>query len=318
VRAAGALLWRDNDGRLEVVLVHRPRYKDWSWPKGKLDPGETPPTAAAREVEEETGLPVVLGVPLPDLRYALGDGRRKIVHYWAAQVARDEHAPALAARRAVEQASPEEIDGVVWVGAATARGLLTRRSDHAPLDALEALWRRGRLRTRAVVVARHGQARKRADWSDGEATRPLTDAGAEQAAGLVPVLAAFGIRTVVTSPWRRCLHTVRPYAKAAGLSVDRVEVLTEAAYHEDPTSAVALVREILADPEDVLVSTHRPVLPAVMDAVDQFARPWTTGTIPEKNPYLKTGQMLVVHVSTARGRPRVVALERHRPAVEAD
>lgn len=298
--------------------MHRPRYKDWSWPKGKLDPGETAPTAAAREVTEETGLPVVLGVPLPGLHYTLADGRRKMVSYWAAQPAGDEHAAVLAARPRVEQASPAEIDGMVWVGTDTARGLLTRRTDEVPLDALEALWRRGRLRTRVVVVARHGQARKRADWSEGEATRPLTEAGAEQAVGLVPVLAAFGVRTVVTSPWRRCLHTVRPYAKTAGLSVDRAEVLTEDAYKADPGAAVALVREILADPEDVLVSTHRPVLPAVMDAVHQSARPWTTGTIPAKNPYLRTGQMLVVHVSTARGRPRVVAVERHRPAVDAD
>lgn len=297
--------------------MHRPRYKDWSWPKGKLDPGEVPPTAAAREVAEETGLDVVLGLPLPDQHYALADGRRKVVHYWAAEVADDVHRPALTARRPVEHAGPEEIDGVVWVGATTARGLLTRRTDHAPLDALEAFWRRGRLRTQVVAVARHGQARKRSDWDDGEATRPLTDAGRDQAAALVPVLAAFGVRTVVSSPWRRCLHTVTPYAKAARVTVDRSELLTEAAFHEDPTSAVALLREILADPQDVLVSTHRPVLPAVMDAVDAATRPWTVGTVPTKDPYLRTGQMLVAHVSTARGRPRVVALERHRPAVEA-
>ena len=65
VHAAGAVLWRERAGRMEVALVHRPRYRDWSGPKGKLDPGETTTAAAVREVEEETGTPVVLGVPLP-------------------------------------------------------------------------------------------------------------------------------------------------------------------------------------------------------------------------------------------------------------
>ena len=74
-------MWRERRGGLEVVLVHRPRYDDWAWPKGKLDPGEAVAAAAVREVEEETGHAIVLGPPLPTLRYRTGDGLTKRVHY---------------------------------------------------------------------------------------------------------------------------------------------------------------------------------------------------------------------------------------------
>ena len=114
VEAAGALVWRVRLGRLQVALVHRPRYDDWSWPKGKVDPGETILAAATREVAEETGHDVVLGIPLPGLEYALSDGRRKRVHYWAAQVAGRPDAAALRARPPVPPASPKEIDQLRW------------------------------------------------------------------------------------------------------------------------------------------------------------------------------------------------------------
>ena len=110
VEAAGALVWRVRLGTLQVALVHRPRYDDWSWPKGKVDPGETILAAATREVAEETGHDVVLGVPLPGLEYALSDGRRKRVHYWAAQVAGRPDAAALRARAPVPPVSPPEDD----------------------------------------------------------------------------------------------------------------------------------------------------------------------------------------------------------------
>jgi len=77
VRAAGALVWRERRGRLEVLLVHRPRYDDWSFPKGKVEPGESVRTCAVREVAEETGARIALGQPLETIRYKLSDGRRK-------------------------------------------------------------------------------------------------------------------------------------------------------------------------------------------------------------------------------------------------
>ena len=87
IPAAGTLPWRRRDGRLEVALVHRPKYDDWSWAKGKLDPGELPCVAASRETAEETGLKVRLGLPLPPSEYpvldSIGRPATKAVHYWA-------------------------------------------------------------------------------------------------------------------------------------------------------------------------------------------------------------------------------------------
>ena len=87
VKAAGALVWREKGKHLEVLLVHRPRYDDWSIPKGKVDSCESVRTCAVREVAEETGVQVILGQPLSRVRYKIADGARKEVHYWSARVA---------------------------------------------------------------------------------------------------------------------------------------------------------------------------------------------------------------------------------------
>jgi 8-oxo-dGTP diphosphatase len=315
VEAAGALVWRVRQGRLQVVLVHRPRYKDWSWPKGKLEPGEHVVTAAVREVEEEAGLDVVLGRPLPGLEYPLADGRLKRVHYWSAQVAGRPDRPAVHARPPAQHASADEIDRVRWMDADVARRRLTREDDRVPLDALVDAHARGRLDTRALVVVRHGRARSRASWGKGEATRPLTDAGKRQAAALVPVLSGFGVAEVVTSPWARCRSTVAPYTAAAGLAATEDEPLTEAAHEESPEKTAGVVADRLRAGTDVAVCTHRPVLPTVLDVVAAHARPRVRAALPAADPYLRPGQVLVCHVSGAADDPHVEAVEVHTPLV---
>jgi 8-oxo-dGTP diphosphatase len=313
VEAAGALVWRVRQERLQVVLVHRPRYKDWSWPKGKLEPGEHPLTAAVREVEEETGLDVVLGRPLPGLEYPLADGRRKRVHYWAAQVAGRPDAPAVHARPPAERASRDEIDQVRWVDADEARRRLTRDDDRTPLDALVEAHGKGRLDTRALVVVRHGRARRRAAWDRGEATRPLTETGGRQARALVPVLSAFGVAHLVTSPWARCRDTVAPYSAAAGLTPLDDEPLTEAAHADDPAATAVTVADVLRTGTDLALCTHRPVLPTVLAVLAQHTRARVRPRLPESDPFLKPGQVLVCHVTGAPGDPCVEAVEVHAP-----
>lgn len=318
VEAAGGLVWRVRQGRLQVALVHRPRYKDWSWPKGKLEPGEHPVTAAVREVEEETGLPVVLGRPLTGLTYRLSDGRPKRVHYWAAQVAGRSLAPALHAREPVHLAGSDEIDRVRWMDTDEAHRRLTRRADARPLEDLVDAHRRGRLDTRTVVVVRHGRARKRSAWSHGEDTRPLTPVGRQQAAALVLVLAAYGVGRVVTSPWARCEDTVDPYLRAAGLPVEQQDTLTEAAHHQDPGRTAAAVSALFGADLDVALCTHRPVLPTVVEQVAARSGRRVREALPAQDPYLRPGEVLVAHVhhGDAPGTgDRVVAVEHHRPVV---
>ncbi len=117
VKAAGGIVWRTRKGRVEVLLVHRPRYDDWSFPKGKLDAGESFRAGAVREVREETGLEVELGEELASATYRDALGRSKIVRYWAMSV--------LAG--AFEQ--NREVDEVRWVRPRDAAGLLTYAHD---------------------------------------------------------------------------------------------------------------------------------------------------------------------------------------------
>jgi 8-oxo-dGTP diphosphatase len=313
VRAAGAVVWRVRQRRLQVALVHRSRYQDWSWPKGKLDPGEASVTAAWREVAEEIGHDVVLGMPLPALTYPLEDGRTKHVKYWAAQVAGRPEAAALRARPPVPPATLEEIDHSRWFDVDAAAERLTRQTDRAPLEALVDAHARGRLDTRALVVVRHAAARKRSAWEGGEATRPLTSSGQGQADALVPMLSAFGVTSVVSSDWERCTATVDPYAQAAGVATTLVPSLTEEGHDGHPARVAAIVAGLVDGGEDAVLCTHRPVLPTVLDVVAQHSGRPVADALPREDPFLRTAEMLVAHVAATDVGPRVVATERHRP-----
>ncbi|RYV49591.1 NUDIX hydrolase [Pengzhenrongella frigida] len=312
--AAGALVWRRGQDSLEVLLVHRPRYQDWSWPKGKVDPGESLPAAAVREISEETGHDVVLGMPLPGLRYRLTDGRIKHVRLWAARVASEADAPALGARADVVAATVDEIDDIAWMSLEKAERTLTRAADRLPLAELVALHEKDRLDTRVLVVARHAKAQSRSTWKGGETDRPLTAPGRVQADSLVPVLAAFGVRDVVTSAWERCARTIEPYSRAAGI-VPGYSDLTEAAHERSPSKVAGEVWRLLQSNQDVVMCTHRPVLPTVLDVLGQHSRRSVASTLPAKDPFLQPGQVLVAHVGQTPKGARIMGAELHRPPV---
>jgi 8-oxo-dGTP pyrophosphatase MutT (NUDIX family) len=125
VLAAGGVVWRRTDRRIEVVLVHRPRYDDWTFPKGKLDVGETDEQAAVREVMEESSLAVELGPELPSTTYLDKSGKHKRVRYWAMTTA-----------DGAEPAGANEVDEARWVDLDEARSLLTYPRDVELVDAL--------------------------------------------------------------------------------------------------------------------------------------------------------------------------------------
>ena len=311
VRAAGALCWRrdgggsgsggSGTGPLLVLLVHRPRYDDWSFPKGKLDRGEVDVVAAVREVEEETGLSVRLGVPLPTARYRLSDTDDKQVTYWAARLT----SPALPA-----PPHPDEVDDARWFTTGEAAERLTRRGDRMQLQALVAAEAAGALDTWPLVVVRHAQAHPRGSWDD-DTQRTLNDGGQRQARALRTLLEAWGPTRVYSSPWARCVQTVQPYVEASGATLHALDRLSELGHRGDPRRVAALVTSLFAVGEPVAVCTHRPVLSTVLGALAGHASAGMTGTVPRRDPFLEDGEVLVAHVSRSSGR--VVAVERHPP-----
>jgi len=307
---------------LEFLVVHRPRYDDWSWPKGKAELNEPLPVTAVREVEEETGETVALGAPLTTQRYRLGSGQTKEVRYWVGTVT--PAGPAQRTRRPVEAASSREIDAVRWESAVRARDLLTRRGDRRLLSEIVTRARAGTLATSPIALLRHAKATSRSTWEDSgdgsEETRPLTRVGVRQAVDLIDMLSAFGVERVISSPWTRCASTVGPYAALAGLSVDLRGELTEDAASADPAAGARVVSALLAGaPQAVVVCAHRPTLPVLMEPLIGVSPSRLHDDFPQEPPWLTTAEVLVAHV--ARGvsagadgdaaRPVVVGVERH-------
>ena len=316
VLAAGALVWRERDGELQVLAVHRPRYNDWSWPKGKLYKGETLPGCAVREVAEETGKDIILGQSLPTLTYPVGGGKTKVVRYWAARVA-PEDSPALAARPKVKSAPKHEIDKTKWLTVEKARERITFADDLKPLDRLVELHEAGRLDTVAVVIARHARAHRRKAWGGTDDERPLSYSGTGRAAQLVPLFSAFGTARVDSSPAARCLATVKPYAESAGLAITEHPALTEGAHERNPLGTAADVASLLGTRSNLVVCVHRPTLPTVVETVRSATRDYTRGKLPRKNPYLPAGGVLVAHVFESEAGPVVASVETHLLKAEA-
>lgn len=325
MRAAGALVWREKGGDLQVLLVHRPRYDDWSFPKGKLESGESLCACAVREVAEETGAQVRLEQPLETIRYRLGDGTRKEVRYWAAREL-DRGSPALAARGRIPRASRSEIDGVRWMGVKEARKRLDHAIDRDLLGSLVDLWEDDKLDTWTLVLVRHARAVKRSVWNrpkkrtaeQDEATRPLTgDHGRARARALAPILAAYGVGRAISSPWKRCCDTMAPYCRAAGLKLELEPAITEHAHATAPKTTRKVVERALRMREGpVALCTHRPVLPAVMDVVAEYAPGKLLRSVPNRDPWLKTGEIMVIHMARRpHGKIRAVAIEKQRPSL---
>lgn len=287
VVAAGAVVWRQSEDGLEVCLVHRPRYDDWSLPKGKLDPGEHVLAGAVREVREETGHRVALGRPLPGQRY-LAEGRPKRVYYWAAE----------ADPAAAPLESTAEIDEVAFLPVERALRALTHDRDAETVAALAD----GPVRTGSLVLLRHADSVNRDEWPGADGLRPLSPDGIEEAERLVAPLAALGVTRVVSSSAVRCVDTVSPYARRHGLDIELEPLLTEDGHAMLGDRVQALVQKYLAEGDRTVVCTHRPVLPTLVEAVSQH-----TG-LPAPEQSLPPAGFHVVHHYDGK----VTDIETHR------
>jgi 8-oxo-dGTP pyrophosphatase MutT (NUDIX family)/phosphohistidine phosphatase SixA len=255
IRAAGCIVWRQGSQEPEVVLVHRPRLDDWSFPKGKLELHEPSIAGAVREVDEETGLSVRVGPRLPDQHYMVNGGTPKVVHYWAAE-------PPKGADLSAYEPN-QEIDEVRWVQMSKARKRLTYPHDADLLD----VFAMSPYDSRPLVLVRHAHARSRKAWRTDDCERPLKAEGTRQAEHLVPLLGAYGVSRVISSDAERCVDTVRPYVDARG----DVKLTLDSALSEGGADRAGIrrrVRKALASDRRIAICSHRPVLPLIFEELE--------------------------------------------------
>lgn len=252
IRAAGAVLWRTGANRnVEIAVVHRPRYGDWSLPKGKLDPGETAPVAAVRELREETGFEAVLGRYLRHVEYDVVDrGLRshKSVDFFSAR--------AISGRFE----AGDEVDDLRWLPLPEAEAQLTYEADVAVLRDFSAL--PAELTT--VLLVRHAKAGKREEWTGDDDLRPLSDAGARQAEAVRTMVRAFGPDRVLAAPRLRCVQTVQGVAEDLGTEVRHEALLAEEDYWRDPVLGTARLLAIAGDGGTPLICSQGAVIPDVV------------------------------------------------------
>jgi 8-oxo-dGTP diphosphatase len=297
IRAAGAVLYRTAGRGVEVALIHRPRRDDWSFPKGKVEPGEHVLLAAVREVTEETGIRPVLGRPLATVRYQV-EGRPKRVDYWASRVDDPPPRPVM---------DPGEVDAVEWLPVRAARKRLTYAHDEKLLDRLVSPAGDGEDPGDTVpcILLRHASAGRKSAWRGDDLLRPLDERGQADAQTLTELLACYAPQRVISSAAERCLGTVRPYAQRIGAVIEAEPAFTAPSGSEDDRSAAAKQRmsELLAQPSPMVICAHGENLPVLLDqalTVLDSTRPAGEWTPPKAGFW-------VLHI---RGT-QLSALERH-------
>jgi 8-oxo-(d)GTP phosphatase len=297
IRAAGAVLWRPGSRGPEVALIHRPRYDDWTFPKGKAEPGEHVLVTAVREVTEETGIRPVLGRPLPTIRYQ-AKGRPKRVDYWTAT----------AAPGPSSDPAPAEVDDVVWLPLSAAEERLTYQHDAVLLSELTTGSGSvaGDLATVPFILLRHATAEPKQGWPGDDVLRPLDPPGREQAVALATLLACFGTAQVVSSATARCVDTVLPYAVRAGVTARAEPGLTIGA---PVRAAEEQLSALLAERVPAIFCGHGETLPGQLTALCEHLH-----AEPPPDPALQKASFWVLHVArnaVADGAPALGAIERH-------
>lgn len=293
ISAAGVVLLRNN----EVLLVHRPRYDDWSFPKGKVDGAELLPLTAVRECDEETGFLAVLGPNIGLDRYDIPEGGKE-VHYWRARVRED-----------LGFAPDEEVDKVAWVPVDQVATHLTYPQD------LEFLQRALELPpTSPLVILRHAKAVKRSDFTGKhDSDRPLSGRGRRQAKIIAEALEAYGIEQVISSPMQRCQETVKRFVKQLSTTPILIDAISESGYEQNPQHLDPAIELAMKDPAPTVLCSHRPVLDAILEAVATAggisAAERTEGIWSTK---LSPGSFFVAHRHIdPEGTVKIVAIEHH-------
>jgi 8-oxo-dGTP diphosphatase len=258
IPAAGGLVWRPgpDGGAPEVAVVHRPKYDDWSLPKGKLEPGEHLLTAAAREVREETGLGVLVGRRSLRTEYPVLEGTKR-VDYWVMR--------ATGAESGAGDFTPNhEVDELRWLPAADAAALCTHEHDRVVVGDLQ---RDDVPLMPTLVLVRHARAGDRSEWDGPDDLRPLDGRGRRQAARLADVLPEFGPVELLSAPPVRCRETVEPLAERLGMDIRPAPELGEEAFEDDPEAGIAVAERLLAPrptPGVTVICSQGGAIPSVL------------------------------------------------------
>lgn len=282
IRAAGAVVLRGEGDDIQVLVVHRPSYDDWSLPKGKGAKDELAPQTAIREVLEETGVSARLGLRLPSIRYKVSKGV-KSVEYWRAEAVSEQPFTPNA-----------EVDKVKWLSVEKAMRTLSYADERRLLSTALLL-----PRTTPLLLVRHGKAMLRKDWSGPDQERRLTGRGRRQAKELSQLLGAYGVEYLVSSSSTRCVETLRPYAEQRGLEIDTKKALTEEEGTVRPSEVVKFVAKLFRKIQvPTAVCGHRPVLPMMYEGLGI------------KDKAMVVGEVVVVHRDDDGNK---VAVEVHKP-----
>lgn len=287
ITAAGTIVLRGRNGEQEVLMVHRPRYNDWSLPKGKVTADEYLPGCAVRETHEETAVTVRLGIPVSRISYPVGGGTKSVSYWRGHPVGEGSLTP------------NHEVDEAAWLPVPLALELVTYADERPLLRQALAL-----PEATPLLVVRHAKAMARANWSGRDQARPLDERGRRQSKLLVPLLDAYGVQRLASSTSVRCMKTLQPHAKSHRLEVEGWTTLSEEQAEQDGKSVATLVKRLARQTAEsgvpMAICGHRPVLPVMLEALGVPARA------------LQPGAAMVVHLGPDAS---VVAVEVHKPRI---
>jgi len=295
IEAAGGVVWRPNTAGddIEIALIHRPKYDDWSLPKGKLKNGEHPIVGATREVEEETGLQCVVGRSLGEIHYDK-EGVPKRVRYWALRYDSGTFEP------------NDEVDVLEWLSPSKARKRLLPERDRGVLDELM----HGPVATFPVLVVRHGSAGERGSFDGPDRKRPLDAKGEKQAVGLDVLLGLFGVEDLHSADVVRCTSTLAPFADSHGLKIATDAVFSERGWADDPDGATDRLVELAARALPTAVCSQGRTIPGLLaDVCDVL------GVEPPDDLAVRKGALWVLHFDDEVDELELVDLERIDPLV---
>ena len=249
IQAAGAVLWRKSDiSQLEIAVIHRPRYDDWSLPKGKVESGESHISAGYREIQEETGYESTFGPEIGTVVYKL-EGAPKEVRYWAAAATIKTGTP-----------NPQEVDEVLWLAPKKAKEKLTNKDDRAIVD----FFLEFGADTFPIILLRHAKALKRTERDGDDGDRPLEHRGQLQAKRLLPIYLPYGISEVHTSDALRCIETIDLMARLIEKTPIFSADLSEYGYAKDREAPLDYVQDLMNRGISAIVCSHNPIIPKVV------------------------------------------------------